>query len=293
MYKFDIVTIFPEVVTPYLNASILKRAQEKRLAKMAAHDLRKWTKDKHRTVDDSPYGGGAGMVMKVEPLYRAVKALGPRPESERRGSVPPGPRGTDPPMVAQARRKHRTRVLLTSAAGKPFTQKRAEYYAKRYDQLIIICGRYEGVDHRVAQHIADEEVSVGPYVLTGGELPALTIVDAVTRLIPGVIRPESLAEESFSFAQGSPPEAGAQLGDRGIAASQIGEYPQYTRPEVFYPDEVRGSPERRVLSKTEGSRRADPKNKKKAWRVPKILLEGNHAKIQEWRLKHRRGTDMT
>jgi tRNA (guanine37-N1)-methyltransferase len=237
MKRFDVVTIFPEIVEPYLNASILKRAQEKGLAKMAAHDLRTWTKDKHRAVDDAPYGGGAGMVMMLEPIFRAVKDL----KKKSRG---------------------KTRVLLTSAAGKPFTQRRAEYYAKRYDQLVIICGRYEGVDHRVAQYVADEEVSVGPYVLTGGELPALTVIDAVTRLIPGVISAQSLAEESFSFSD-------SKLGPNasGLGPSPAGEYPQYTRPEVFYPE---------------------PKNKKKTWRVPKVLLEGNHKLIEDWRREHRR-----
>ena len=232
MKRFDILTIFPEIVQPYLDASILKRAQQKRLVNMQAHDLRKWATDKHRTVDDAPYGGGPGMVMKVEPVYEAVNMLAPGPKTAKR---------------------KRTRVLLTSAAGRPFDQRRAKYYANRYDQLIIICGRYEGVDHRVAQHIADEEVSVGPYVLTGGELPALTVVDAVTRLIPGVIQEASLEEETFSF--GGPAKAEEE---------HVGEYPQYTRPEMF-------SPRRGV-----------------EWRVPKVLLEGNHAKIAEWREKHRR-----
>lgn len=233
MKRFDILTIFPEIVQPYLDASILKRAQEKKLARMAAHDLRQWTTDKHRTVDDAPYGGGPGMVMKVEPVYEAVKALAPRSKTAKR---------------------KRTRVLLTSAAGRLFDQRRAKYYANRYDQLIIICGRYEGVDHRVAQYVADEEVSVGPYVLTGGELPALTVVDAVTRLIPGVIQEASLEEETFSF------EGPA----RAEEEQHVGEYPQYTRPEVF-------SPKRGV-----------------EWNVPRVLLEGNHAKIAEWRKKHRR-----
>lgn len=239
MKRFDIITIFPEIVEPYLGTSILKRAQEKRLAKMQAYDLRKWTKDKHRTVDDSPYGGGPGMVMAVEPIFKAVNALMQHAKSKSNS------------------KPKRTRVLLTSAAGRPFDQRRAKYYASRYDHLIIICGRYEGVDHRVAQYIADEEVSVGPYVLTGGELPALTIVDAVTRLIPGVIKSESLDEETFSFG-------GAAKVDE---ETYVGEYPQYTRPEVFYPE---------------------PGNKRKAWRVPPVLLSGNHAEIEKWRLDHRR-----
>ena len=256
MLKFDIITLFPETVTPYLGASILGRAQKKRLVKISAHNLRRWTKDKHRTVDDRPFGGGAGMVMKVEPIFRTVKALQKsKIQNPKTKSIP----------------KSKTRVVLMSASGKQFTERMAEQYAKKYDHIILICGRYEGVDARVAQYIADEEVSVGPYVLTGGELPALTIVDAVTRLIPGVIQKESLAEESFSFKEAPRRYAprGAQSRSRGFAAGVIGEYPQYTRPEVFYPN---------------------PKNMRKGWRVPKILLTGDHKKIAAWRgakLKHR------
>lgn len=251
MKRFDIITIFPDIIEPYIRASILGRAQKKRLVKITAHNLRRWAKDKHRTVDDRPFGGGAGMVMKVEPIYRAVKALTAR-SSKLKSS------------------RRRTRVLLMSAGGKQFTQRMAEQYAKKYDQIIFICGRYEGVDARVAQYIADEEVSVGPYVLTGGELPALTIVDAVTRLVPGAIKAESLVEESFSF--GSPPSSrlrrGAQPADKIAAGDfgRVGEYPQYTRPEVF--------------------RRGTKKGK--AWKVPKILLTGDHKKIAEWRRGHLR-----
>ena len=244
MHRFDIVTLFPEIVAPYLSASILKRAQEKKLAKMTAHDLRKWTRDKHRTVDDAPYGGGPGMILKLEPIFRAVTAL----KKDTRYKI-------------QDTKRSRTRILLTSAAGRPFTQRRAKYYANRYDHLIIICGRYEGVDHRVAQYVADEEVSVGPYVLTGGELPALVIVDAVTRLIPGVIKPESLEEESFSF------KSSAVSRQPLVGDVRQGEHPQYTRPEMFYPD---------------------VKNKRKVWKVPKVLLSGNHKEIELWRNGHRR-----
>ena len=164
------------------------------------------------------------MLLKIEPIFRAVKSLS-----------------------SYKVRKVKTRVILLSAKGKQFTQKDARRLAK-YNQLIFICGRYEGVDERVAQHITDEEISVGPYVLFGGEVPAMTIIEAVSRLIPGVVaKEESIKFESFS--------------DKNAATK---EYPQYTRPEVFEPTIDR----------------------KKTWKVPKILLSGDHKKITSWRKKH-------
>ncbi|MBM5789910.1 tRNA (guanosine(37)-N1)-methyltransferase TrmD [Candidatus Parcubacteria bacterium] len=211
--RFDFITIFPETIAPYAQASILGRAQKKQLIEVHAHDLRDWTTDKHRTVDDTPYGGGAGMLMKVEPIEKAVQAIGARVR----------------------RRSKKTRVILTAASGKPFTQKDARRLA-RYDQVIFICGRYEGVDHRVAEYVADECLSIGPYVLTGGELPALVMTDAIARMVPGVLgSKESLKSESHD-------EEGAM------------EYPQYTKPEVY-----------------------------KKWKVPEVLLSGDHKKIAEWR----------
>ncbi|MBU0646039.1 tRNA (guanosine(37)-N1)-methyltransferase TrmD [Patescibacteria group bacterium] len=190
--QFDIITIFPETIEPYAQASILGRAQKNKLIKIQAHQLRKWTSDKHHTVDDTPYGGGAGMVMKVEPFDRAVEKI--RCKGCKGG-------------------KGKTRVILTSASGRPFTQKDARRLAK-YDQLIFLCGRYEGVDARVEEKIADESFSVGEYVLTGGELPALIMTDAIARLIPGVLgSKESLETESYD--------------------SDFLEYPQYTKPEIY------------------------------------------------------------
>lgn len=186
MKKFDIITIFPEAVTSYTDASILGRAQQDSKIQIAVHNLRDWTEDKHKTVDDTPYGGGAGMVMKVEPFDKAVEAV----------------KGTE-----------NTRVILTSASGKTFTQEDAKRLAQ-YDQLIFLCGRYEGVDHRVQDQIADEALSIGDYVLTGGELAAMTMVDAVARLVPGVIDKESLARESHD--------------EQGYK-----EHPQYTKPEDY------------------------------------------------------------
>jgi tRNA (guanine37-N1)-methyltransferase len=232
--RFDILTIFPRMMDSYINESILKRAQEAGHIEIATHDIREYASDKHRTTDDAPYGGGAGMVMKVEPIYEAVVA------SARSKT-----------KVTKERLEYAkgTHVVLLSAKGEQFTQAKA-YELSTYKQVILICGRYEGVDERVADFIADEEISVGPYVLTGGELPALTIVDAVARLVPGVLgNEESLREESFS--QSSKLKAQSSADQR--------EYPQYTRPEVF-------SPKRGV-----------------EWKVPEVLLGGNHAEIEKWR----------
>ncbi|MEX0916603.1 MAG: tRNA (guanosine(37)-N1)-methyltransferase TrmD [Candidatus Spechtbacterales bacterium] len=232
--RFDILTIFPHMMDSYVNESILKRAQEAGHIQIASHDIREYATDKHRTTDDTPYGGGAGMVMKIEPIYKAVVASAlSRPKVTKEG-------------VAYAKG---TRVVLLSAKGEQFTQAKA-YELSKYKQVILICGRYEGVDERVADYIADEEISVGPYVLTGGELPALTIVDAVARLVPGVLgNEESLSEESFSESENWK----LKIENWGT------EYPQYTRPEVF-------SPKRGV-----------------EWRVPEVLLGGNHAEIEKWR----------
>lgn len=184
--RFDLLTIFPGMFDAYLNESILKRAQKNKKVSFHFHDLRGFTSNKHRSVDDRPYGGGVGMVMKVEPIYKALKAIP---------------------------KKGKRRVLLMSAKGKTFTQADAKRLTK-YKNIVIICPRYEGIDERVMDYV-DEEISIGNYVLTGGELPAMVIVDAVTRLLPGVLgKDESSLDESHS--------------EPGVL-----EYPQYTRPEVF------------------------------------------------------------
>jgi tRNA (guanine37-N1)-methyltransferase len=212
--KFDIITIFPSIFDSYFNESILKRAKEAGLIDINVHNLRDWTTDKRRTVDDTPYGGGAGMVMKVEPIYEAVKSV---------KSIKPKVESSN------------TRVVLFSAKGKKYTQKDAERLSK-YDNLIMICGRYEGVDERVAEHIADEELSIGEYVLTGGEIPAMVVADSVTRLIPGALgNVDSSVFESHS-------------------QSGYLEHPQYTKPEDF-----------------------------NGWKVPEVLLSGNHGEIERWR----------
>lgn len=195
--RVDILTLFPEVCTPYVETSILGRAQKEKLLRVVSHQLREWSKDRHRKVDDKPFGGGPGMVMKVQPFHDALISLKVRTKTGKK--------------TATAKR---TRVILTSAKGKIFTQADAKRLLK-YDRLVFLCGRYEGVDERVAQKLSDEELSTGRYVLTGGELPALVMTDAIARLRPGVLgAEESLAEESWT---------------NGNAA----EYPQYTRPESY------------------------------------------------------------
>ena len=187
--KFNIITIFPDVFDSYFSESILGRAQQKKLVDFEVHNLRDFTQDKHKKTDDEPYGGGSGMVMLAEPIIQAVEKI----------------------AGEKSKRLKSHKVILMSAKGNRFNQKMATDFSG-LDSLTIICGRYEGVDERVAQYVVDEEVSIGDYVLTGGELPAMIIADAVTRLIPGVITKDSLNEESFS--------------EEGLL-----EYPHYTRPE--------------------------------------------------------------
>lgn len=261
--RIDIVTIFPEAIQPYLATSILKRAQEKRHVTFRVHDLRKWGLGKRRTLDDKPYGGGVGMVMMVAPFASALKALRALgPKSFRAEELPNRNSKALKPSSSLAR----TRVLLTSAKGKLFTQRDAERYAKKYDRLVILCGHYEGVDERVAKYLADEEISIGPYVLTGGELPALIIADAVTRLIPGVLgNTSSLRDESYKPTAASRKQYGSDRLKLGAVGLQL-EYPHYTRPADFSP--------RRGIH----------------WRVPAVLLTGDHQRIRRWREAHRRSS---
>ena len=220
--QFDIITLFPNICTPYVNESILGRAQTAGLIEIKAHDLRAYSTDKkHRRVDDKPFGGGPGMVMQVEPFDRAIR------------------------KILSRRKKAKTRVILTSASGKRFTQADARRLAK-YDQLVFLSGRYEGVDARVEEHLADEALSIGDYVLTGGELPALVMIDAIARMVPGVLgSAQSLDTESHT--------------EEGVL-----EHPQYTRPEVY--------------EMKQGF-------KKKNLPVPEVLLSGHHDQIARWRQK--------
>ncbi|MCS7010767.1 MAG: tRNA (guanosine(37)-N1)-methyltransferase TrmD [Anaerolineales bacterium] len=185
--EFDVFTLLPEVFSPYLESSILQRARQRGLLQVRVHNIRDWATDKHRTTDDIPYGGGGGMVMKPEPVFAAVEAV-----LGRERNVP---------------------LVLLTPQGRLFTQRVAFEYA-RLPRLALLCGRYEGVDERIRQYLVDDELSIGDYVLTGGELPALIVIDAITRLIPGVLGdPDGALDDSH--------------------ASGLLEYPHYTRPPEF------------------------------------------------------------
>lgn len=206
--KIDILTLFPEICRAPLSESMMKRAQENGIVDLRIHNFRDWTKDKHHVVDDAPFGGGPGMVMKPEPIFAAVESL----------------------------RNEKSTVVLMTPQGKRFTQSMAWEFAKT-EHLIIICGHYEGIDHRVIEHLVDAEISIGDYVLTNGAIAAVVLVDATVRLLPGALGDDQSAVED-SFSAGSL------------------EAPQYTRPAEF-----------------------------RGWKVPEILLSGNHAEIAAWRKK--------
>ena len=209
----DILTLFPSMFKGPFDESIIKRAQERGILEIHLHNLREFAYDKHRMVDDVPYGGGGGMVMKVEPLFRAVESI----KNEIKSSL---------------------KTILLSPQGEPFTQKKAKELAKE-KRLLLICGHYEGVDERVKQHLIDEEISLGDYVLTGGELAAMVVVDVTARMLPGVLGcRDSFREDSFY---------------EGLL-----DYPQYTRPAEF-----------------------------RGWKVPVVLLSGNHQAIEKWRREMR------
>ena len=214
--RFDIITIFPEIFDSYLKGSLIARAQQKKLIKINIHNLRKWATDRHQTVDDKAFGGGRGMVVKVEPIFRAVSSL---------TELKINPFGKLRVNAEQCRsikkeklkiNKKKTKVILFTPRGIKFNQKMAARLAK-LDQIILISGRYEGVDERIAKHLCDEKISIGNYVLMGGDLPALVLIEAVARLVPGVIGKSEL------------------LGERITRRKGFIEYPQYTRPEIFSP----------------------------------------------------------
>lgn len=213
--RFDVITLFPETIEVYTNASILGRAQKAKLVKIKAHQMRDSSKHKWSQVDFRPYGGGPGMVLEAESIVRAVE------KAKKKGA--------------------KTKVIMTSAGGKLLTNAYAKTLVKKFDQVIIVCGRYEGVDARATKILKAEEVSVGPYVLTGGEVPALAIIDAAARHVPGVLGKFESIEES-----------------------RVASHDVYTRPEVFV-------------------------HKGKKYRVPKVLLSGNHKEIDAWRAQRRSG----
>lgn len=228
MKQFDVITIFADFFEGPFSHGILRRAREGGLVQIHVHDLRQFTDDRHRTVDDRPFGGGDGMVLKVEPIFRAVEQV----------------------TACEAERPARRRsIILLSPQGKRFSETDAHRLAE-LDHLIFICGRYEGVDERVAEHLATEELSIGDYVLSGGELAAAVVIDAVTRLLPGALGNEiSHQLDSFSVQSDDAPA-------KATPTSSVGplSWPQYTRPEVY-----------------------------RSWRVPEVLLAGNHGEIMNWR----------
>src|SRR6266403_5550947 len=248
--RFDLITIFPEFFGGPLEHGIVRRARESGLVEVHVQDLREFTKDRHRTVDDRPFGGGEGMVLKPAPLFEAVESLVGHGAGDR---WKPG--GEDA----------KTAIVLMSAAGKLFRQETARRYAQ-LERVIFICGRYEGVDERVAEYLATEEISVGDFVLSGGELPAMLVVDAVTRLLPGALGNEASAQnESFSAGgafpaevqHAAPPKDGRNLASKqptAIGDEVLLDYPHYTRPAEF-----------------------------RGWTVPEVLIGGNHAEVAKWR----------
>ena len=237
--KIDILTIFPDFFRGPLDYGIVRRARETGLVDIGIHDLRAYTKDKHRTVDDRPFGGGEGMVLKPEPIFECLEALGDMTSREMRFS-----------------REARQSVILLSPQGRRLDQSlTAELSA--LDRIVLICGRYEGVDERISEHLADREISIGDYVLSGGELGAAVIVDTVTRLIPGAVgNQDSTRQESFTESLTGETQL---VGDRPSSTCVSGgllDYPHYTRPADY-----------------------------RGMGVPEVLLNGNHDQIRSWRRK--------
>jgi len=231
--RFDVVTIFPEFFRGPFDHGIIRRAREAGLIELQVHDLRNWTHDRHRTVDDRPFGGGEGMVLKPEPIFECMQQLGIASRAER---------------VAETARES---VVLTSASGRMFNQRVAAEMSQ-LDRIVVICGRYEGVDERVNETIADRELSIGDFVLSGGELAAAVMVDAVIRLVPGALGNEASAwQESFSAVERSFAGDGP---DSTCGSGGLLDYPHYTRPAEF-----------------------------SGIKVPDVLLGGNHEEIRKWR----------
>jgi len=228
--RFDILTLFPEIITPYINNGVIGRAQNlKQSIEVGIHNIRDYTHNPHNKVDDTPFGGGAGMILQIEPIYEALASIIGKYSDTK---------------------KH---IILTKAGAPIFNQQKAISLGDTYNHIIFICGRYEGVDSRVEQYLTNESLSIGQFVLTGGELPALVMLDAISRHIPEVLgNQESLAEESWTN-------------------TDTKEYPHYSRPAVFIP------PNPQLVNPDA------PAN----WEVPEILLSGNHQAIESWRKEQR------
>ena len=237
--RFDLITIFPEFFAGPLQHGIVRRAREANLIDIQVQDLREFTKDRHRTVDDRPFGGGEGMILKPEPLFEAVESLLGHSvgDASAKPQLDPG-----------------TAIVLLSAAGKRFTQETARRYAQ-LSRIVFLCGRYEGVDERVAEHLASEEISIGDFVLSGGELPAALVIDAVTRLLPGALGHEASSQnESISLLERAQNSQTAALHKALSHAQTLLDFPHYTRPADF-----------------------------RGWKVPEVLIGGNHAEVARWR----------
>ena len=252
--QFDIVTIFPGFFAGFFEHGILRRAQAEGLVSVNVHDLRAFTHDRHRTVDDRPFGGGEGMVLKPEPLAEALTSIGIQPKSARPQATPSTPYSLASGPLVPSPFVPTPSVILLSAQGRPFTQAVARELAK-LERVVLICGRYEGVDERINDLYCDMDLSIGDYVLSGGELAAAVVLDATMRLIPGVLGNEASGEfESFGVA-----DAAITTDMEGVPRSQHGaggllDYPHYTRPAEFG-----------------------------GLRTPEVLLNGDHQQIRRWR----------
>lgn len=225
--KYDILTLFPDIIQQYCQEGVIGRAwKTKQCLDIAIHDIREYSSQKHGKVDDSPFGGGPGMIMQIDPIYQCLH------------------------HIIQSSPETQKHILFPSPSGNQFTQEKALEYSQ-IEHIILICGRYEGIDYRVEQYLSHESISVGPYVLSGGELPALLILDAVSRHIPGVLgNPQSAQDETWMTSES--------------------EYPQYTRPASYKP---------------ENPHLVSPQAPQQ-WSVPEVLLSGDHAAIQQWRDEH-------
>jgi tRNA (guanine37-N1)-methyltransferase len=222
--KFDVITLFPEMFKGPLTESILKRAQEKGLIDIKLHQLRDYATDKHKTIDDTPCGGGAGMILKIDVVDAAISNI-----------------------KNKISKSKESRTILLAPSGEKFTQQKAIELSK-YDNIILVCGHYEGFDQRIHEHLVDEEISIGDYVLTGGELPAMVMIDTISRMVPGVIKEESALNESFMSSESN------KANEANSANKLFYDYPVYTRPIEY-----------------------------KGWKVPGVLLSGDHKKIDKWR----------
>jgi len=232
--KIDIVTIFPSMFAGPFDTSMLKKAKDQAAVEINIHDLRRWSSDKHKTVDDRPFGGGLGMVLKVEPIYKALIELNPKLEI----------RNTKQNLKSKSQK---VKTILLSPTGVTYNQSKAVELSG-FEHLIFICGHYEGVDQRVADYLVDESISIGDYILTGGEIPTMAVVDSVVRLLPGVLEEEAVSKESFS------PTHNLQPTTYNLQLTTYLDYPVYTRPNEF-----------------------------NGWKVPEVLQSGNHKEIESWR----------